>query len=145
MRIHELKDGESVEWLRMRLLLWPRGAEAEHRREMRELARDPSFVCFLAEEPGTGSVAFAEVSVRSYANGCESRPVPFLEGIWVDPGWRRHGVGSMLVDAIVVWCRARGFVELGSDTDVNNMVSRDAHSTWGFVETERVVYFRKAF
>jgi aminoglycoside 6'-N-acetyltransferase I len=38
---------------------------------------------------------------------------------------------------------ARGFTEIGSDTDIANRESHAAHRSWGFVETERVVYFRK--
>jgi aminoglycoside 6'-N-acetyltransferase I len=32
---------------------------------------------------------------------------------------------------------------LGSDTPLANIASQDAHRSWGFAETERVVYFRK--
>jgi len=38
---------------------------------------------------------------------------------------------------------ARGFAEIGSDADIANSASHAAHRGWGFVETERVVYFRK--
>ncbi len=43
------------------------------------------------------AVGFAEVAVRKYANGCESQPVPFLEGIWVDPRYRRSGISRRLI------------------------------------------------
>lgn len=145
MTIIELNDAANADWLRMRLSLWPRGSRVEHAKEMAELVGDPNFVGFLAKDPEFGAVGFAEVFLRPYANGCESRPVPFLEGIWVDPEHRQKRVGVKLIEAIEEWCRDRGHHELGSDTGVNNILSRAAHASWGFEETERVVYFRKKF
>lgn len=141
--IIENRSDSDPDWLRMRLALWPQGSESEHRLEMKELIHDNRFLCLIARDAASGAVAFAEVFVRPYANGCETRPVPFLEGIWVAPEAQAKGIGSELVEHIEVWCRSRGFTELGSDTEVNNIVSRDAHASWGFEETERVIYFRK--
>jgi len=72
------------------------------------------FICFLAWE-GRKPIGFSEAMIRPYANGCEGRPVPFLEGLWLNPSHRRKGLGRELVDAIEVWASRRGFLELGSD------------------------------
>ena len=87
---------------------------------------------------------FAEVSIRKFANGCETQPVAFLEGIWVEPPLRRQGIGRLLVEHIEAFAVARGFREIGSDALLDNEASHAAHRDWGFSETERVVYFRKA-
>jgi aminoglycoside 6'-N-acetyltransferase I len=87
---------------------------------------------------------FAEVSLRPYANGCEDRPVVFLEAIWVAPEARRSGVGRALVDHLAGVARALGYGELGSDALIDNPISHAAHRAWGFVETQRVVHFRRA-
>jgi hypothetical protein len=42
------------------------------------------------------AIGFAQVAVRKYANGCDTQPVAFLERIWVDPQFRRRGIGSRL-------------------------------------------------
>jgi aminoglycoside 6'-N-acetyltransferase I len=89
------------------------------------------------------AAGFAEVAVRSYANGCETHPVPFLEGIWVDPQFRRQGIGRQLLAHAQAFLVVRGFRELGSDSEIDNHASHAAHRSWGFSETERVVYFRK--
>jgi aminoglycoside 6'-N-acetyltransferase I len=83
------------------------------------------------------------LALRKYANGCDSRPVPFLEGIWVDAAFRRRGIGARLIEHIEAFVAARGFREVGSDTPLDNRASQAAHRAWGFCETERVVYFRK--
>jgi aminoglycoside 6'-N-acetyltransferase I len=68
---------------------------------------------------------------------------PFLEGIFVREEFRRRGIGARLMAYAEEFVAARGFTEIGSDTDIANRASHAAHRSWGFVETERVVYFRK--
>ena len=87
--------------------------------------------------------AAMQLAIRDYANGCASRPVPFLEGIWVKAPFRRQGIGTRLISHIEAFLTARGFREIGSDTELENHASQSAHRGWGFSETERVVYFRK--
>jgi aminoglycoside 6'-N-acetyltransferase I len=117
-----------------------RRAEAEER-----VARsDPRIETFVAEADD-GIAGFAEVSLRSdYVNGCETSPVAFLEGIYVRPEHRRHGLGRALVAAAEQWARDHGCSELGSDALLANHLSHRFHGGAGFEETGRVVYFRKA-
>jgi aminoglycoside 6'-N-acetyltransferase I len=91
----------------------------------------------------TPPLGFAEVALRPYANGCDSQPVAFLEGIWVAEPERGRGVGAALIRHIEAFLLARGYRELGSDTPLTNLTSQNAHRRWGFTETERVLYFRK--
>lgn len=130
-------------WVAMRAALWPEDSLAGHARTADELLRDDAFFGLVAEAADGTVLGFAEVAVRKYANGCESQPVPFLEGIWVAPEARRLGVGALLIARAEALLAARGFRELGSDTPLDNRGSQAAHRAWGFVETERVVYFRK--
>src|SRR5262249_5308592 len=98
---------------------------------------------FVAETDQGAAVGFAEITIRPFANGCDSRPVPFLEGIWVEPTFRRQAVGALLVAHVEAFVIARGFCEIGSDALVENHISHAAHRRWGFAETEKVVHFRK--
>ena len=34
-------------------------------------------------------------------------------GMWVDPAWRRRGIGMILLQAVVTWARDRGLRRLG--------------------------------
>lgn len=127
----------------MRAALWP-GEPAEAQLEDTEnLLGNASGWGFMVETDDGTPAGFAEISIRPFANGCDSRPVPFLEGIWVEPPFRRRGVGALLVKHIEAFVAARGFCEIGSDALIENLLSHAAHRSWGFVETERVVHFRK--
>jgi aminoglycoside 6'-N-acetyltransferase I len=140
--IREARASDRAAWTAMRAALWPEeDAEALARGIDAILARGDAWG-FIAEADGA-AVGFAEVAIRPYANGCDSQPVAFLEGIWVAEGTRRSGIGKQLIAHIEAFLLARGFNELGSDTPFDNLASQDAHRRWGFAETERVVYFRK--
>jgi aminoglycoside 6'-N-acetyltransferase I len=79
-----------------------------------------------------------------YVNGCETSPVVFLEGIYVEPGARRQGLARRLGEEIEAWGKQAGCTEFASDIRVENRDSHAMHVALGFIETERVIYFRKA-
>ena len=143
--IREARAADRAAWAAMRAALWPEEDAEAHARGIDTLLARGDAWCFIAEELSTGAVGFAEVAIRPYANGCDSQPVAFLEGIWVAAPARRRGIGAQLIAHIESFLLARGFRELGSDTPLDNLLSQDAHRRWGFAETERVVYFRKGF
>jgi aminoglycoside 6'-N-acetyltransferase I len=99
------------------------------------------FVWQRDDGPGLGG--FISFSVRAWAEGCESSPVPYIEGWWVAPDLRGSGVGRALVDAVERWCLEHGHHELGSDVEVDNEVSLRAHAALGFEPTLRLQFFRK--
>jgi aminoglycoside 6'-N-acetyltransferase I len=142
VEIRQAMPSDIKDWARMRHDLWPTTAASAHEAELREQAGSKLFVGFVALQDGK-PIGFAEIFIRPFANGCDSRPVPFLEGIWVDAAHRRQGIARKLVNACEDWARGRGFREIGSDTEQSNGTSLKAHAGWGFRETERVVYFRK--
>ncbi len=111
----------------MRRRLWPDETLAAHRAMVDEnLASDAAWG-FMAEINGAPA-GFAELAIRKYANGCETRPVPFLEGIWVEARFRRHRVGARLVAHLEAFLRERGFRELGSDVLADDRPSHAAHA-----------------
>ncbi|MDF1503053.1 GNAT family N-acetyltransferase [Roseisolibacter sp. H3M3-2] len=138
------RDADHAEWLRMRRALWP---EIAREREVEDgaewLARDDATV-LVAERAAGGLCGFAEVAERPYAEGCETSPVTYLEGWWVDADVRRAGVGAALVRAAEDWGRSRGRTEMGSDVLLDNDVSHTAHRALGFDEVERLVMYRKS-
>jgi aminoglycoside 6'-N-acetyltransferase I len=127
----------------MRSALWPDDLALPNIDDIADLLHEERSWAFLAEADDGTPAGFAEVTLRTCANGCDSQPVPFLEGIWVEPGFRRQAVGAGLVEHIGVFLAARGYRELGSDTEIENKESQAAHGSWGFAEIERVVCYRK--
>ena len=98
---------------------------------------------FVWERPDGGLGGFVSFSVRPWAEGCESTPVPYIEGWWVAPDIRRSGIGRALVQAVERWCREHGYQELGSDVELDNTRSVEAHVALGFEPTLRLQFFRK--
>jgi aminoglycoside 6'-N-acetyltransferase I len=148
-----VRAGEEVaqDWAMLRTALWPDCSTAEHAADIRQvLGRGDTAVGFLAMEAAEGSdvagvaLGFAEATLRSdYVNGCESSPVGFLEGWYVQPQARGRGIGRALVAATEDWARQRGCAEMASDALLDNLDAHRAHRACGFDEAERVVYFHK--
>jgi aminoglycoside 6'-N-acetyltransferase I len=133
-------------WALMRAALWSDAPIDDHRQEILALLRAAAndMLALIAFDDRGDVVGFAEAAIRhDYVNGCDTSPVAFLEGIYVEPGARRAGVAQALADAVGRWGAAQGCTELASDADLANRASHAFHGAIGFTETERVVYFRK--
>src|SRR4051794_24125164 len=137
MQIRRWQQGDDAEWLRMRCALWP-GDPVAHQEEMAQLAARTEEVVLVAVRPdGSGLAGFAEVGTRPYADGCDTSPVAYLEGWYVDADVRRQGIGAALVRAAEAWAREHGYREFASDALLDNVESQQAHEALGFVEVER--------
>ena len=128
----------------MRSALWPESPD-DHPPEVDNfLARPDQFSATFVAESDDGSLCgFLEAGTRSYAEGCVSSPVGYIEGWWVDPEHRRMGVGAALVDAAEEWAKSLGLSEMASDADISNIISHNAHRALGYAEAQRIVCFRK--
>jgi len=133
MTVRAMRDDEVVEVGTMMTALWP------------DFDGDFGGDRVLVWERGTDGQlgGFVAYGVRERGEGCDTAPVPWIEGWWVAPDLRRTGVGRALVAAVEAWAREAGYAELGSDALVENEVSLTAHAAIGFEATERLQYFRK--
>lgn len=144
MNVRPLTEGELDAWLDLRVALWPDSTREEHASDRELVLDDPQRYAVLVVPDDSGRlVAFAEVSLREWAEGCESRPVGYLEGWYVAPAWRRRGLGRALVEAAERWAQARGAREFASDVEPDNAASLAAHARLGFREVGRAVLFAK--
>jgi aminoglycoside 6'-N-acetyltransferase I len=133
MSIREMVPDDLPEARAMMHALWPEAAEYDFSDE----------TVFVWQRADGHLGGLASVSVRPWGEGCESTPVPWVEGWWVAPDLRGMGVGRALLQAVEQWCRERGFAELGSDTPLDNTVSQQAHVESGFQPTLKLQFFRK--
>jgi aminoglycoside 6'-N-acetyltransferase I len=134
---------DDAEWLRMRGALWPDVLGAQHRVEMERYRATPEWAVLVADRGDGRLGGFLELGQRSFADGCESSPVPYIEGWYVDADLRRGGVGRMLVEAAERLAIERGFTEIASDCVVENTVSAAAHHALGYEVVHRSIQFRK--
>ena len=119
------------------------GEEAELLAEFAQLLPCPDAVLFLCEEGGAG-VGFAQAQLRrDYVEGTSTSPVGYLEGIYVEPGFRRRGLARALLNACETWARERGCAEFGSDCELDNEESAAFHARMGFAEVNRIRCFCK--
>jgi aminoglycoside 6'-N-acetyltransferase I len=102
---------------------------------------DP-FVCFLAMD-GDRPAGLIDARVRNHAEGAPNLKAAYVEDLWVDRAYRRHGLASRLLAEVEAWARGLGLDWIGSDTVPENRASRRWHAANGFRELERLVVFGK--
>ena len=148
--VRPVRPSDAPRWAAMRHALWPDETLAAHAAEIAAFfagtQAEPQGVLvaeasYLGEAPEP--VGFAELSLRAYAEGCETSPVGYLEGWYVVPAWRRRGVGRALMAGAEAWARAQGCRELASDTEAANETSAAAHRTLGFEDMGLIRCFLK--
>ncbi|MEG0010145.1 MAG: GNAT family N-acetyltransferase [Aeromonas sp.] len=144
-RIVPLDEARLAQWATLRQQLWPHHGLGAHRQEGVEMLTNARLNAFLALDEQDQAVAFADAALRQdYVNGCESSPVVYLEGVYVQPAQRQRGLARALIAQVAQWGREQGCRELASDAAIDNLSSQRMHERLGFCETERVVFFKKA-
>ena len=142
--IRALDKDDFERWVRLRRALWPHHDPAELEAEAEEISSHlettPVFVAQLPERRLCGMV---EVAVRDGAFGCTTDRVGYLEAWYVEPGFRRRGIGRMLVERAEEWARAQGCTEMASDTTPRYPLSPAAHERLGYRVVKRKTHFRK--
>jgi aminoglycoside 6'-N-acetyltransferase I len=145
VNIRAARPEDSAAWLRMRQALWPDdsgGHAGEIEQYFAGTLRMPMEVLLAVDDDEV--VGFAELSIRPYAEDCVTDRIAYLEGWYVEPEWRRRGVGGALVAAAETWARAQGCTEFASDALLDNVTSAAAHQALGFIETAQLRCFRKS-
>ncbi len=138
--------GDAAAWVELRLAFWSDAAPGEHaavvERYFAGTLPEP-IMTLLAFDARHQPVGFVELSIRAYAEGCESENVAYVEGWFVVPEARGGGVGRVLIEHAEAWARREGCTELASDAQLEDLSSAAAHEAVGFAEAGRIRCFRK--
>ena len=90
--VRQMGANDRTIWVEMRIALWPDETPREHAEMIDEMLSGGDAWGLVAEATDGAAIAFAEIAVRKYANGCDTRPVAFLEGV---PARRGQAPGTV--------------------------------------------------
>lgn len=142
LMIRRATPEDKAEWFRMRHGLWPDAPDEYLDFDMDDILSSERDAVLMAFHDGQ-AVGMIEARLREYGEGCETAPVGYIEGWYVNDALRGHGIGAALVRAAEDWAREKGCTEMASDTWLENDVSITAHLKLGYEEAERLVHFWK--
>lgn len=143
-RVRKLEEKDFENWFRLRKHLWDEASDEDHKSEMTDIyEHSETQLVLVAETSGGNLVGFLEASIRPFVEDCHSENVGYLEGWWIEPEFRRNGIGKSLVKMAENWARSKGCAEMASDSEIGNDLSLTAHLNLGYEETSRLVHLRK--
>lgn len=140
MDIIKVTDENAKMWAELCNELWPHNSVHEMLEAFNSGEYKNEYLCQI---DGL-YVAFLSLSVRSdYVEGkTDSKPVGYLEGIYVKPEYRKRGIAKALVEFAQKWVSEKGCSMLASDCELSNEDSRIFHNKIGFVEASINVHFK---
>jgi aminoglycoside 6'-N-acetyltransferase I len=143
-RVRQLEEKDIAHWAKLRQHLWDGLSDEENSVEMTGIYEHSDTQLVLVAESSEGNlIGFLEASIRPFVEDCHSENVGYLEGWWIEPDYRRNGIGRNLVAAAEQWARGKGCEEMASDSELGNDLSLEAHLRLGYEETSRLVHLRK--
>jgi ribosomal protein S18 acetylase RimI-like enzyme len=72
---------------------------------------------------------------------CPNTSLLWIEGIRVDPNYRRHKVATALIDKMLQYGKRRGAIEASAIISVNNIASNSLFSSMGFKVISKWIYY----
>ena len=134
-------DAEFPRWGELRARVYGElDPDADHQ-EMAAIVSHPAWHCWLIQDAGH-TVGLLELSLRSIVDGCLGSPVPYIEGLYLEPDARNRGLGTRLLLSLARWCREQGHAELATDAELENVDAQRFYARLGFQEVDRVVIYR---
>jgi GNAT superfamily N-acetyltransferase len=146
MKIKELTSATYTVWAQMRVGLWGQSepeiyADYEQYRTKRRSGQ--AYIILALTDEGD-CVGFIESELRrDHVEGVPTRPVWYVEGIYVAPAARKKGVGRFLVSVLESHARAEGYAAIASDCEFDDTDSESFHKTVGFTEVLRDIHLVK--
>ncbi|GAB3658069.1 GNAT family N-acetyltransferase [Echinicola sediminis] len=98
----------------------------------------------IAKTSNDEYLGFSIFTLRTdYVEGAKQSPTGYLEGIFVEPAFRKMGIAKEFVLLGEAWCKENGCSQIGSDTWLSATASRNFHKKMGFWEEDELVHFLK--
>lgn len=130
--------------LEMSQKLWADFSKSELETLLKQTIQLEKNHILIAKDSSGTCAGFAIFSIRTdYVEGAEKSPTGYLEGIFVEPEFRKAGIARAFIRVGEIWCKERGCTQIGSDTWLTDHASRAFHKSVGFWEEEEVVHFLK--
>lgn len=141
--IEEISEKHISKLTEMVIKLWTDCNYKEEFDNCLKIMKSSNQKIFIAKSGGN-YVGFVQLSIRTdYVEGTSSSPVVYIEGLYVEPNYRKQGVAIRLVKKAEIWALEKNCTEIASDTELNNANSIEFHKSIGFKEVNRVVCFSK--
>lgn len=137
-----IKDIDAI--VDMAIILYKHNERGYLRQKFYDLIVDSNCAIYIISEADT-KIGFAQVQLRyDYVEGTNSSPVGYLEGIFVRKEYRKQGYAHILLKKCEEWARENGCTEFASDCELLNDKSLAFHLAVGFLETNRIICFKKS-
>lgn len=140
-------DFETIDFdelLNMSQKLWSDYDTDELTKLLKQTVQSKKNRVLLAKTSDRRTIGFSIFSIRSdYVEGANKSPTGYLEGIFVEPDFRKMGIAKQFLCIGESWCKENACTQIGSDTWLTNKESREFHKKLGFWEEEEIVHFLK--
>lgn len=141
--IRKAEKSDAVKLAPLVKKLWPEHSAHELIHIIGEYT-DKATSCVYVYENGEDLIGTALCCLRNdYVEGCDTSPVGYLEGVFVEEAYRRQGIACALVKECEKWAKEKGCSEFASDCELTNTTSLSFHLNIGFEEENRLICFKK--
>ena len=141
--VKQAKPGDAMTLAGLATKLWKGHSIPEMANMFENLISDDNAVCFLQYVDGK-AIGFVQCQLRhEYVEGTDSSPVGYLEGIFVEDAYRKHGYAKALLKECEAWAKEKHCREFASDCELENDDSLRFHTAMEFEVANRIICFRK--
>ncbi len=143
MNIEQFNPSDIDDFIMMALALWPHHSRNELAKEFDRIINEPKEIGFIYKKDGK-AIGFITMSLRfGHITGATSKPVGYVEGIYVKETFRKLGIARMLFEVGEQWAKNNGCKQVGSDTWDWNNDSIMFHEKLGYEKVCMLVCFIK--
>jgi len=144
MDITKFVSSDLNDFLSMALALWPHHSSEELAKEFARIMNTPTEIGFVCKKKNEIAIGFITMSLRfGHITGATSKPVGYVEGIYVKEDFRKLGIARKLYEVGEQWAKNNGCKQIGSDTWDWNNDSIMFHEKLGYEKVCMLVCFIK--